>query len=76
MLSSVTNKSNKNKKGILFASGLITGEALIGILVAIPIFITGNSTWWPNLNNYNYLGVIAFLLLILYFYNFSKKTNS
>ncbi|MFB0515028.1 MAG: OPT family oligopeptide transporter [Candidatus Neomarinimicrobiota bacterium] len=28
--------------GLLFASGLITGEALIGILMAIPIVLTGN----------------------------------
>ena len=30
--------------GLLFASGLITGEALIGILLAIPVAITGSST--------------------------------
>jgi uncharacterized oligopeptide transporter (OPT) family protein len=30
--------------GLLFASGLITGEALIGIIMAIPIVITGNAT--------------------------------
>ena len=31
-----------NRRGLLFASGLITGEALVGILMAIPIVITGN----------------------------------
>ncbi|MBN1845595.1 MAG: oligopeptide transporter, OPT family [Sedimentisphaerales bacterium] len=30
------------RRGLLFASGLITGEALVGILMAIPIVITGN----------------------------------
>lgn len=30
-----------DKMGLLFASGLITGEALVGILLAIPIFISG-----------------------------------
>jgi len=30
-----------NRRGLLFASGLITGEALVGILMAIPIVITG-----------------------------------
>ena len=74
MLSSITNKSNNNNKAILFASGLITGEALVGILLAIPIFITGDSSWWPSLNTYNLLGLISFSLLILYFYNFSKKS--
>lgn len=29
------------RKGILFASGLITGEALMGILIAIPIVLSG-----------------------------------
>lgn len=28
--------------GILFAAGLITGEALVGILMAVPIVLTGN----------------------------------
>ena len=31
-----------SRRGLLFASGLITGEALIGILLAIPIVLSGN----------------------------------
>ena len=31
---------SSNQRGLLFASGLITGEALIGILMAVPIVIT------------------------------------
>ena len=31
-----------NRHGLLFASGLITGEALVGILLAVPIVITAN----------------------------------
>jgi len=34
------------QRGILFAAGLITGEALMGILLAIPIALT---TIWPGL---------------------------
>ncbi|MEK7995302.1 MAG: OPT/YSL family transporter, partial [Planctomycetota bacterium] len=30
-----------DRRGILFASGLITGEAIVGILLAIPIVISG-----------------------------------
>jgi putative OPT family oligopeptide transporter len=30
------------RHGLLFASGLITGEAILGILLAIPIVLTGN----------------------------------
>tara|TARA_B100002052_G_scaffold299184_1_gene336111 strand:- start:1141 stop:2973 length:1833 start_codon:yes stop_codon:yes gene_type:complete len=73
ILSSLTNKYNSNNRGILFASGLITGEALIGILLAVPIFISGNPGWWPNFNNYNFIGLVLFILMILYFYNFTKK---
>ena len=32
-------KNKSNREGLLFASGLITGEALIGILLAIPFAI-------------------------------------
>jgi putative OPT family oligopeptide transporter len=31
-----------NRRGLLFASGLITGEALVGITLAIPIVLSGN----------------------------------
>jgi uncharacterized oligopeptide transporter (OPT) family protein len=34
--------STSSRRGLLFASGLITGEALVGILMAIPIVATGN----------------------------------
>jgi len=34
---------SSNRSGLLFASGLITGEALVGILLAIPIAITGSN---------------------------------
>jgi putative OPT family oligopeptide transporter len=35
-------EERSGRRGLLFASGLITGEALIGILLAIPIVISGN----------------------------------
>jgi hypothetical protein len=31
-----------NRRGILLASGFITGESLLGILLAIPIAISGS----------------------------------
>ncbi|MEL6720252.1 MAG: oligopeptide transporter, OPT family [Bacteroidota bacterium] len=37
-------KSRSERSGLLFASGLITGEALIGILLAIPVAIYESST--------------------------------
>ena len=55
-------------RGLLFASGLITGEALIGILMAIPIVISGNANvlalvskpigTWP--------GVVLLLLVVFW----------
>ncbi len=38
-----TGRSTSTGFGMLFAAGLITGEALVGILMAIPIVMTGDS---------------------------------
>ena len=35
-------KTRATSAGVLFAAGLITGEALVGIMIAIPIVVTGN----------------------------------
>lgn len=32
-----------HRKGVLFSAGLITGEALVGILIAIPIVLAGDA---------------------------------
>jgi putative OPT family oligopeptide transporter len=61
------------QRGMLISSGLITGEALVGILMAIPIVISGRSDVlaifgvhdgvWP--------GIIVILLLLYGIYKFS-----
>jgi putative OPT family oligopeptide transporter len=56
------------KKGLLMASGLITGEALVGILVAVPIFITGSKDWWPQFSGFQIIGIAAFLGVIGWLY--------
>lgn len=61
------------KKGLLLASGLITGEALMGILVAVPIFITGNKDWWPHISGLSLIGPIVFLGVIYWIYNTVTK---
>ncbi|MCX7002335.1 MAG: oligopeptide transporter, OPT family [bacterium] len=48
--------------GVLGASGFITGEALMGIVVALPIFLSGNRAWWPHLTERPWLGALAFVL--------------
>ena len=56
------------KRGLLIASGLITGEALMGILVAVPIFISANKDWWPKVHGFEILGIIFFILIITWLY--------
>jgi len=65
-----------NKHGLLFSSGLITGEALMGILVAVPIFLSGNKNWWPNLSSVpvlEWLGLILFVLVAWVLMKIAKK---
>jgi hypothetical protein len=38
-------QANGEKSGLLFASGLITGEALMGILIAIGIVVSDLGQW-------------------------------
>ena len=40
---SAADSERANRKGILFASGMITGEALTGIIIAIPIVASGRA---------------------------------
>jgi len=68
--------TKNNEEGTIFASGLITGEAIMGILIAIPIFITGISSWWsPMFNNqYNYIGILLFSIILIMLYQ-SRLNN-
>ncbi|TDR16790.1 OPT family oligopeptide transporter [Marinicella litoralis] len=59
----------KESSGLLLASGLITGEALMGVLVAVAAvsfqgmvpFLTFSGAWW--------CGVAVFVAVIYYIYN-------
>jgi putative OPT family oligopeptide transporter len=55
--------AHRTGPGVLFAAGLITGEALVGILVAIPIVVTGNPSVLA-LGDSWYLGVGAGMLAL------------
>ncbi len=55
------------------SSGLITGEALVGILVAVPIFLTGNKDWWPHFSGFELLGPLAFLAVMYWLYTSVSK---
>ncbi len=41
-------KEELSRRGLLFAAGLITGEALMGILLALPIAL---AVFWPGLSS-------------------------
>ena len=69
----IASKVKNKDKGILISSGIITGEALMGILIALPIFISGNKGWWPQGIPSEIIGIIAFCIFIEWFYINSKK---
>ncbi len=60
-----------HRKGMLFAAGLITGEALMGIFIAIPIVVTerGDALSLPDSLHFGgWLGLalLAFIAMLLY----------
>lgn len=71
----ISSQNSSERAGLMFASGLITGEALVGILLAIPIAITSNSNvlklldqpigYWP--------GAIVILMLCLALKRIAEK---
>jgi putative OPT family oligopeptide transporter len=55
---------HSDQTGLLFASGLITGEALVGIGLAIPIVASGDPQFLDNLTSLELptvIGIAAFL---------------
>jgi len=77
-------KGNAERTGLLFASGLITGEALVGILLAIPIILMEDvralalvseetsKNWgtWMAIP-----GVILMIFIIIWFYFTSREAK-
>ena len=64
--SKTASEEGKNN-GLLIASGLITGEALMAIFIAVPLFFDKN--YWPNLSlpsPVNDLVGIAIITIILH----------
>jgi len=71
-------KKNAERKGLLFSSGLITGEALIGIVLAIPFAIQESTdalrvvpeSFTPYAN---WLGALAGVFFIIWLYKVAVK---
>ncbi|HEX9658860.1 MAG TPA: hypothetical protein VGA18_01110, partial [Rhodothermales bacterium] len=66
------------QKGLLFSSGLITGEALVGILLAIP-FAAAQSTDVLKISGFEdiapVLGLVAFAIFIFWLYRSSSRVK-
>ena len=65
------------RSGILFAAGLITGEALIGIGMAIPIVLTGRADvlafWGVHEENWPGMILLAIVMYLLYRSSAAKR---
>ena len=64
---------SSEKRGLLMSSGFITGEALMGILVAVPIFLSGQKDWWPQASGFGLLGPILFSGMIYWLFKAVSK---
>ncbi len=51
------------RKGMLFAAGLITGEALVGVLIAIPIVVSGRDDVFALPESLQFGGWLGLLML-------------
>ena len=67
-----------DRNGLLFAAGLITGEALVGILLAIPIVVTGdrNALALFGVHGWVWPGVILLTLVMVGLYRVALGRES
>jgi len=78
-LNRIKNTTDENQmikieqRGLLISSGLITGEALVGILMAIPIVISGKAEVLAFLGVKDLMlpGIVILFLLLYALYKFS-----
>lgn len=69
----VDNIHDSKQRGILLACGMVAGSALMGVLLAIPFVIMGDSNALQVMPAFlsplaDVLGVVIFLLLCIWFY--------
>lgn len=63
-------KKAKSERGVLIASGLIAGDAIIGVLIAFFAYIQKDISFFKNTNlaGNNWFALIMFLILSLFTY--------
>lgn len=60
-------RAKKIEKGTMYASGLIAGDALMGVLATVLIYLgTGIDSWIPGTDN-AWIGFACFAVVIAYF---------
>ena len=69
-------KQSSSRTGLLIASGLITGEALVGILLAVPVAIYGNGEVLALIDSPigDWPGLIVLLVICWYLYRTTVKS--
>ncbi|WP_432798126.1 OPT family oligopeptide transporter [Poriferisphaera sp. WC338] len=68
------HQDSAQRRGLLFAAGLITGEALLGIFLAIPIVLNeGNNPLALGLKAYAWPGAILMLGVLYLLYRLSTR---
>lgn len=68
-----------HQKGTLFSAGLITGEALMGIFIAIPIVVVGSAevlTLPDGLHFGGWLGLLMLAVVAVLLHRIAMKQNS
>jgi uncharacterized oligopeptide transporter (OPT) family protein len=68
-----------HQKGTLFSAGLITGEALMGIFIAIPIVVVGSAevlTLPEGLHFGGWLGLLMLAVVAVLLHRIAMKQNS
>ena len=69
-----TSEASSNNVGLLIASGLITGEALIGILLAIPAAAEQGDFFTVLANPLDsFWGLLVVFLICFWLYRMSTK---
>lgn len=66
--------ARSDRTGLLFASGLITGEALIGILLAVPIVIWERNVFDLGTNLPVIIGLVFLTIVCYWLYKSSTKS--
>ena len=71
-----TREQQSEQNGLLFASGLITGEALMGIALALPVAATGNKNVLALLENPLDSSIGLLVLLAISFWLYRVAVNA